>query len=43
MTWVSTVNLIVLAGAKPVFADIDRDTLMASRRTIEPLITAGRG
>jgi len=27
MTWVSTINLIVLAGAKPVFADIDRDTL----------------
>ena len=31
MTWVSTVNLIVLAGAKPVFADVDRDTLMVSR------------
>jgi Predicted pyridoxal phosphate-dependent enzyme apparently involved in regulation of cell wall biogenesis len=30
MTWVSTVNLIVLAGAKPVFADIERDTLMVS-------------
>ena len=30
MTWVSTVNLIVLAGAVPVFADIDRDTLMVS-------------
>ncbi len=29
MTWVSTVNLIVLAGARPVFADVDRDTLMA--------------
>lgn len=28
MTWVSTVNLIVLAGATPVFADVDRDTLM---------------
>ena len=39
MTWVSTVNLIVLAGAKPVFADIDRDTLMVSAQTIAPLIT----
>lgn len=36
LTWVSTVNLIVLAGARPVFADIDRDTLMVSARTLEP-------
>jgi len=39
MTWVSTVNLICLLGATPVFADVDRDTLMISRATIEPLIT----
>jgi len=39
MTWVSTVNLIVLAGATPVFADIDRDTLMVSAETVESLIT----
>jgi len=39
LTWVSTVNLICLQGATPVFADIDRDTLMISRETIEPLIT----
>ncbi len=39
MTWVSTVNLIVLAGAAPVFADIDKDTLMVSRDTIEQCIT----
>lgn len=39
MTWVSTVNLITLCGATPVFADVDRDTLMVSRETIEPLIT----
>ena len=39
MTWVSTVNLICLLGATPVFADIDRDTLMISRATVEPLIT----
>jgi UDP-4-amino-4-deoxy-L-arabinose-oxoglutarate aminotransferase len=39
MTWVSTVNLIIFAGATPVFADIDRGTLMVSAETIEPLIT----
>jgi UDP-4-amino-4-deoxy-L-arabinose-oxoglutarate aminotransferase len=39
MTWVSTVNLVCLQGATPVFAEIDRDTLMVSRETIEPLIT----
>jgi len=39
MTWVSTVNLIVLAGAKPVFADIDKDTLMVSRSTMEECVT----
>ena len=39
MTWVSTVNLIVLAGATPVFADVDRETLMVSRKTIEPILT----
>ena len=39
LTWVSTVNLIVLAGATPIFADIDRDTLMVSAKTIEPLLT----
>lgn len=39
MTWVSTINLIVLAGAKPVFADVDRDTLMITRQMIQSLIT----
>lgn len=39
MTWVSTVNLIKLTGATPIFADIERDTLMVSSKTIEPLIT----
>jgi UDP-4-amino-4-deoxy-L-arabinose-oxoglutarate aminotransferase len=38
MTWVSTVNLIVLAGATPVFADVDRDTLMVTRESVEPLV-----
>jgi len=39
MTWVSTVNLIVLAGAKPVFADIDRDTLMITPETVRKCVT----
>ena len=39
MTWVSTVNLIMLCGATPVFADIDRDTLMTTAACIEPHIT----
>jgi UDP-4-amino-4-deoxy-L-arabinose-oxoglutarate aminotransferase len=40
MTWVSTVNLIVLAGATPVFADVDRDTLMVSPASVEACLTA---
>jgi len=39
MTWVSTANLIVLAGATPVFADIDRDTLMVSRQSVQACLT----
>jgi UDP-4-amino-4-deoxy-L-arabinose-oxoglutarate aminotransferase len=39
MTWVSTVNLAVLAGAKPVFADVDRDTLMVTPQTIEACLS----
>jgi UDP-4-amino-4-deoxy-L-arabinose-oxoglutarate aminotransferase len=35
MTWVSTVNLVVLAGARPVFVDVDRNTLMVSSAAIE--------
>ncbi len=39
MTWVSTVNLIVLAGAVPVFVDIDRDTLMVTPESIEECLS----
>lgn len=39
MTWVSTVNLIALRGAKPVFVDIDRDTLMTSAAAVEKVLT----
>lgn len=40
MTWASTVNLIVLAGAQPVFADVNRDTLMAGPEQIAAVLTA---
>ncbi|MDB6061612.1 MAG: UDP-4-amino-4-deoxy-L-arabinose--oxoglutarate aminotransferase [Verrucomicrobiaceae bacterium] len=39
LTWVSTVNLITLVGATPVFVDIDRDNLMVSAAAIERAIT----
>jgi UDP-4-amino-4-deoxy-L-arabinose-oxoglutarate aminotransferase len=39
MTWVSTVNLIALSGAKPVFADVDRDTLMVTPQSVEACLT----
>jgi UDP-4-amino-4-deoxy-L-arabinose-oxoglutarate aminotransferase len=39
MTWVSTVNLITLSGATPVFADIDRDTLCVTPESVESVIT----
>lgn len=39
MTWVSTVNLIVLAGATPVFVDVDRDTLNVTPEAIAAAIT----
>ena len=35
MTWVSTVNLIVLSGATPVFVDVDRSTLMTTAELIQ--------
>lgn len=39
MTWVSTVNLIVLSGATPVFTDIERETMMAVPELVEEAIT----
>jgi UDP-4-amino-4-deoxy-L-arabinose-oxoglutarate aminotransferase len=39
MTWASTVNLIVLNGARPVFVDVDRDTLMTSAEHVERALT----
>jgi len=39
MTWASTVNLITLSRAKPVFVDIDKNTLMATPESIQNAIT----
>jgi UDP-4-amino-4-deoxy-L-arabinose-oxoglutarate aminotransferase len=39
MTFASTVNQIALAGAKPVFADVDYDTLLVSPQEIARLIS----
>ena len=38
LTWVSTVNLITLCGATPVFADIERDNLMITANAVAQLI-----
>lgn len=39
MTWVSTVNLIVLRGAVPVFVDVDRDTLLVGAEAVAEKVT----
>jgi len=39
MTWVSLPNIVSLYGAKPVFVDCDRDTLMVTPETVEAAIT----
>ncbi|HEX5049161.1 MAG TPA: aminotransferase class I/II-fold pyridoxal phosphate-dependent enzyme [Gammaproteobacteria bacterium] len=40
MTWVSTVNLISLCGATPIFVDVDRDTLMVTPECVRAALTA---
>lgn len=39
MTWVSTPNMVELLGARNVFVDVDRDTLLASPDAIDAAIT----
>ena len=39
LTWVSTVNIILLSGAIPVFVDVDRDTLMVTSNHIKQALT----
>lgn len=39
LTWVSTLNMIVLLGATPVMIDVDRDTLMVTPDAVDAAIT----
>jgi UDP-4-amino-4-deoxy-L-arabinose-oxoglutarate aminotransferase len=39
MTWVSTPNLITMAGATPVFVDVDPETLMVSPDAVAAAVT----
>ena len=39
MTWVSLPNTVLLYGARVVFVDVDRDTLMVSPEAVEEKIT----
>ena len=39
LTWVSTVNIILLSGAIPVFVDVERDTLMTTSNHIKQALT----
>lgn len=39
LTWVSTINMIVQCGATPIFADVDRETLLIAPEEISRLIT----
>ena len=39
ITWVSNANCILLCGGRPIFADIDRDTLNISTESIKERIT----
>ena len=39
MTWSATVNMIEVLGAKPVFADIDRDTLQITPEAVAAALT----
>jgi dTDP-4-amino-4,6-dideoxygalactose transaminase len=39
LTWCSTVNAVLYAGATPVFCDVEADTLSASPATISAVLT----
>lgn len=39
MTWGSTINMLTLLGAKPVFVDIDRYTMMVTPESVEKAVT----
>jgi dTDP-4-amino-4,6-dideoxygalactose transaminase len=40
MTWASTVNMIEVAGATPVYVDIHRETLQIDERQLEAAVTS---
>ena len=40
MTWVSTVNIVELVGARPVFVDIDEDTFNLDPRRLRDALTS---
>lgn len=39
MTWGSTINLLTILGLRPVFADIDRHTLMVTPESVKKVLT----
>lgn len=39
MTWVATANVILHAGARPVFVDVEPETLNLDARRVEPALT----
>jgi dTDP-4-amino-4,6-dideoxygalactose transaminase len=39
MTWASTINMIEVAGATPVYVDIHRDTLQIDERQLDAAVT----
>ncbi len=40
MTFIATANAVELVGARPVFADVDRDTLLMTPETVHAALTA---
>lgn len=39
MTFIATANVVLLAGATPVFADVDPETLLMTAETLAPVLT----
>ena len=39
MTFIATANVVLLAGARPVFADVDPGTLLMTPETVAPALT----
>jgi UDP-4-amino-4-deoxy-L-arabinose-oxoglutarate aminotransferase len=41
LTWPATVNMVERVGARPVFADVDRETLQVTPASVEPALSGG--